>query len=536
MRTLEPKEHPNTKMRKKLESPLLFLCLALMAIGLTLSPFVMGASQFLIMGVWFFTGDPVKSKIRRFFDNKIALAIVAIYLLHIIGLIYTSDFQYAFKDLKVKLPMLILPLVLSSVRPLEKKWFDLLMLIYVLSVFVATGISFITYIKHDYEDIRDISLFISHIRFCLNIVLAIGIVGYYLITRKTRWWEKLLQVALIVWFVFLIYIFESLSGYMALFGLVLATLLFGFFHKVKSTAWRLALLSAIIALPTIAGIYVYRTVAPMLSRPHVDFTTLEKQTALGNDYWHDTICFPAENGRYVGLYFCRTEMREAWNQRSNLDYDGQTLNGENLEATLARYLTSKDLRKDAAGVAALDEQDIRNVEQGVANYDNWCHPGLYSRLSETAFEYNQYHFYHNPNGGSLSQRIEYTKASLYLIKQHPVFGVGTGDIPNAYQQAYDELNSPLEPQYRYKAHNQYLSITVGLGLVGLLVFLCSLLVPYFASKRNRTYLYTVFMVILLLSMLPEDTIETQAGVMWFVFFNSLFIFALGNQEDDLQKQ
>ena len=519
-----------------------------MAIGLTLSPFVMGASQFLIMGVWLFTGDPVKTKLQRFFDNKIALAIVAIFLLHVIGLIYTSDFQYAFKDLKVKLPMLILPLVLSSVQPLKKKLFDLLMLIYVLAVFVATCISFGYYLKNDYGDIREISHFISHIRFCLNIVLAMAIVGYYIVERRISKGKivpafglktalnQYLMWFLLFWFAYQIYIFQSLSGYLAFAGMVAATLLYLFFAKVRSKTWRIVVLAAIIALPTIAGIYLYRTVAPMLAKPQVDFAKLEKQTALGNDYWHDTVCFPAENGRYVGLYFCRPEMREAWNQRSKLDYDGQTLNGENLEATLARYLTSKDLRKDATGIAALDEQDIRNVEQGVANYVNWCHPGLYSRLSETAFEYNQYRYYHNPNGGSLSQRIEYTKASFYLIKQHPVFGVGTGDIPNAYQQAYDELESPLEPQYRYKAHNQYLSITVGLGLVGLLVFLFSLLTPYFASKRNRNYLYTVFMVILLLSMLPEDTIESQAGVMWFAFFNSLFIFALGNKEEDLQKQ
>ena len=155
-----------------------------MAIGLTLSPFVMGASQFLIMGVWLFTGDPVRTKLRRFFDNKVALAIVAIYLLHVIGLIYTSDFQYAFKDLKVKLPMLILPLVLSSVQPLKKKLFDLLMLIYVLSVFVATCISFGYYLRNDYGDIREISHFISHIRFCLNIVMAMGIVGYYIVERR----------------------------------------------------------------------------------------------------------------------------------------------------------------------------------------------------------------------------------------------------------------------------------------------------------------------------------------------------------------
>ena len=178
----------------------------------------------------------------------------------------------------------------------------------------------------------------------------------------------------------------------------------------------------------------------------------------------------------------------------------------------------------------MDEQDIRNVEQGVANYVNWSHPGVYSRLSSTLFEYNLYRRTNNPNGGSLSQRLEYTKASIYLIKKHPIFGVGTGDIPNAYMQAYDELQSPLLQQYRHKAHNQYLSITVGFGLVGLVLFLFVLLYPYLSSKRYRTYLYTIFMVILLISMLPEDTIESQAGVSWFAFFNTLLIFAFENRD------
>lgn len=519
------------KGKLKTESTLLFVTLALTAISLTLSPFLMGASQFFIMAVWLFTGDPIKTKFQRFCHNRIALAICALYVMHLVGLIYTTDFAYAFKDLRVKLPLLILPLVLSSVKPVEKKLVDLLLLIYVVSVFIATCLSFGTYLQHNYDNIRDISHHISHIRLCLNIVMALGIVGYYLFTRNEKWWQRLLQLFLILWFAFQLHIFESLSGYIALAGLIGATLLFIYFTKVKSTIWKVVGLAIIIALPTIAGIMLYRTVAPMLARPQVDFAKLDNKTALGNDYWHDTVCFPAENGRYVGLYFCRTEMREAWNQRSSLDYDGLTLNGENLEATLARYLTSKDLRKDAAGVATLDEQDLRNVEQGVANYENWSHPGLYSRLSETAFEYNQYRTYNNPNGGSLSQRIEYTKASLHLIKKHPVVGVGTGDIPNAYRQAYDELQSPLEPQYRNKAHNQYLSITVGFGIIGLLIFLVSLLFPYCSLKRNRTYLYTVFLAIALLSMLPEDTIETQAGVMWFAFFNSLCIFALCNSEE-----
>lgn len=508
----------------------------MLAASLTLSPFMMSVSQLLLLLVWLFMGDPVKVKLGRFFHDKIAILLVSLYLLHVVGLVYTSDFAYAFKDLRVKLPLLILPLVLSTVKPLPKKYFDLLLLVYVASIFVASCFSFGIWLRHDYGDVREISRFVSHIRFCLNIVLVIGIMAYYLYTRPEPWWERLLQGILILWFLFQLHILESISGYLALAGMVAGTLLYVYFTVIRKALWRVLAIVVMVGIPLVAAIWLCHMVRPMMATPKVDFETLDKKTSLGNDYWHDTVCFPAENGRYVGLYFCRPEMREAWNRRSQLDYDGQTLNGEILEATLARYLTSKDLRKDADGVAALTDDDIRCVEQGIANYENWSHPGLRSRLSATVFEYQQYRRHNNPNGGSLSQRIEYTRASLYLIGKHPVFGVGTGDIPNAYQQAYDELDSPLQPEFRHKAHNQYLSITVGFGIIGLAIFLFILLYPFCSSGRYRTYLYTIFLIILLLSMLPEDTIESQAGVTWFAFFNSLLIFALGNREENLQKR
>ena len=503
----------------------------MMATSLTLSPFLMSVSQFFLLAVWLFTGDTPSHKLQRFLHDKIAIVLVSLYLLHIIGLFYTSDFAYALKDLRVKLPLLVFPLILSSVPPMKKKHLDLILLLYVASVFVATCISYVTWLRHDYTDIREISLFISHIRFCLNIVLVMGIIGYMLCTRRGPWWEKALQFTLLLWFLYQLYIFKSLSGYLALAGILAASVLFLFFKKVKNRGWRIAGAVLFVSIPLLSGLWCYRAVVTMLREPTVDLSALDQKTALGNDYWHDTVCFPVENGQFVGLYFCRPEMREAWNRRSTLDYDGATGNGENLEATLARYLTSKGLRKDASGVDALSDQDIRNVEQGVANYVSWSRSGLYGRLAETLFEYNQYRRTNNPNGGSLSQRIEYTKASLHLIRKHPLFGVGTGDIPQAYWQAYDELQSPLEQRYRHKAHNQYLSITVGFGLFGLLLFLFVLLYPYLSSSKNRSFLYTLFLVILLLSMLPEDTIESQAGASFYAFFNSLFIFAFKKRDD-----
>lgn len=508
-----------------------FLGLAMMAASLTLSPFMMSVSQFFLLAVWLFMGDPIRDKLHRLFHNPIAWVVISVYLLHLIGLLYTSNFDYALNDLRVKLPLLVFPFLLASVQPLEQQTLDRVLLLYVMAVFIATCISFSRYLQHDYENLRDLSPFISHIRFCLNIVLVMGIIGYYLFARRGHWLEKVVQVILLGWFGWQLYLFESISGYLAFLGLVTATVVFVFFRQVKHRGWRIAGVVTLIVLPLLASLWLHHTVAKMLHVEPVVLETLDKKTAQGNLYWHDTVCFPVENGQYVGLYFCRPEMREAWNQRSELDYDGTTHHGQNLEATLARYLTSKGLRKDAEGVAALSEQDLRNVEQGVANYVNWSHPGVYARLASTLFEYSQYRRLNNPNGGSLSQRIEYTRASLHLIRQHPLFGVGTGDLGDAYQRAYDELQSPLEPQYRHKAHNQFLAIAVAFGLVGLAVFGLALLLPYLTRRRWRNYLYTVFLVIALLSMLPEDTLETQAGASWFAFFNSLFIFAFKNRDE-----
>ena len=181
------------------------------------------------------------------------------------------------------------------------------------------------------------------------------------------WWEKALCLVLIGWFVVQLFIFESISGYAAFLGIIVASLAYLYFHHVKSKGWRVAGAIIIVALPVLAAFLFYRTLAPMMLATPVDLTTLEKKTAQGNDYWHDTVHFPLEDGQFTGLYLCQKELQESWSQRSRFDYKGLTTNGENLEATLVRYMTSKGLRKDAEGMAALNDQDIRNVEQGIAN-------------------------------------------------------------------------------------------------------------------------------------------------------------------------
>ena len=516
------------------------LGLMMMAVGLTLSPFLMGMANFWLVLVWLVEAliparhsglDPqspkgrgFKSKFSRFWHNKAAVLLVAFYLMHVVGLLWTTDFQYALKDLRVKLPIMVLPFVLSGMEPLDRKRFDFVVLVYVLSTFVATVFSSVSYWRHDYEDIREISHFISHIRFCLNIVFCIAIICWYLVKSKVTI-NRFLLFFLLLWFIYQIYIFESLSGYVILAAVAVVTLVCALLRWRKGKVWAVAI-GVLAVVAVLSGVVVMQhAIKPLLNVEPVDFSTLERKTAQGNTYWHDTVYNPVEDGKFVGLYYCKKEMQEAWSERSTMPFEGTTTNGENLEATLARYLTSKDLRKDAEGVKALTDEDIRNIEQGVANYNNWKHPGLRARLSSTLFEYNLYRRFNNPNGGSLSQRIEFTRASFHLIGQHPWFGVGTGDVPQAFSRAYDELQSPLNEEHRFRAHNQYLAIAVAFGLVGLAFFLFVLLYPWFASRKRRTYLYTGFIVIMTLSMLAEDTLETQAGASLFAFFEALLLFA-----------
>lgn len=518
--------------------------LALLMVGLTLSPFLMSIAQFWLLAVWLMDGVRLRQPIGRvfhdiwlnirtklgiFWHNKVAVVVVSLYVLHIVGLLWTSDFAYALKDLRVKLPLFILPLVMSTMPVLERKQAKTLFAVYVVAVFVATLISFHKYLTTTYTDIRQISSFISHIRFSLNIVLCICVL-LYCVVRERVLWVRIVSLALICWFLAQIYIMQVLSAYVILFVVFVFSAFYALFKSGLSKTVKISLSVVALLLVVVASTLLVRTFLTLFRVEKVDIASLPKTTALGNYYYHDTIYTGVEDGRYIGLYYCEDELREAWNKRSNVPFDDTIASGAVVKHLLMRYMTSKNLTKDAAGMAQMSDDDVQNVLNGVANYNNFVSKGLRSRISVTAFELNVYRWSGNPNGGSVSQRFEYNKASLYLIRQHPLFGVGTGDIPNAYQQAYRDLDSQLDEQHRYKAHNQYMSITVGFGIIGLLLFLFSLFYPVFKSKNKCNYMYLSFLLIILLSMLPEDTIETQAGATFFAFFNAFFLFALPDED------
>jgi len=251
---------------------------------------------------------------------------------------------------------------------------------------------------------------------------------------------------------------------------------------------------------------------------------LLKTTRNGRSYTHDTTFKLAENGYLTSINICDEELKTEWNKVSSLDYNGKDKKGNDLRYTLWRYLASKGYFKDSVGVSLLNKQDITRIEDGQTNYLYNINGGLNSKWRELVWGYELYKRGANSSGQSVMMRLEFWKTGWNIVRLHPWFGVGTGDIQDAYDQMYTILNSNLDAVWRLRCHNQYLAITVAFGFFGLIIFLVYLFYPVFVLKKHLHDLYWPFFAIFILSFITEDTLETQAGVTSFIFFQSLFLW------------
>jgi hypothetical protein len=252
---------------------------------------------------------------------------------------------------------------------------------------------------------------------------------------------------------------------------------------------------------------------------------IETHTVNGNAYVHDFSKKFIENGHYTWIYLCETELREEWNRVSEFDYDGRDPHGNRIRHTLIRYMTSMGLKKDSAGLARLSMEDIRMIEQGRTNYLQGRKFSLYNKLYEVIWQVDVYRKNGNPSGHSVTQRILYLTAGWDIFRQNLWTGVGTGDVAEAYESYYEEVDSTLSLRWRLRAHNQLLTFLLTYGIFGFILIMAGFLYPVYLERKWKDYFMIMFLLVGFFSMLNEDTLETHTGVSFFAFFYALFLFA-----------
>ena len=498
---------------------IVLLCVLVMA--LPTSNFVMNMA-WVFLGVNWLVEGGFKSKFSNFHTNYLLQAFFVLMAVHLLWLIPSSNMAYGLNDIRQKLPLLVVPLVVLTSKPLQPKEQHWIFLCYLTSLTVVSVIGLVRYYTIPNLPYRDVIPYISHIRFSLNLCLASILLLYAIWRHRSsphHYVFSFVAVFFLLLFVFLL--FPVLRSYTALvtFILLFGVLFIVFWNRFNTRIRWAAILLVLLAVGGSALTYCsvsrhyYRPCA-LLQQPRHAFT------ANGNPYTFSEDGL-MENGNFIAYYVCEPELRSAWTIVSRVPIDSVTDNGYAIYYTLIRYLNALGCAKDSAAVVALSPDDVQAIEHGVANpyyeHSSFIRRSIYAFL----FERDNARLFGNIRNFSFGERSELWRCGWQVFLQHPLFGTGTGDGVDDLHHYLNNSQSQLRGTNKH-IHNQYLTFLVSFGLLGMALILFFFLRAWLFCHPSRSLLLTAIITISLVSFISEDTLETLAGVLFIVTFLSLF--------------
>ncbi len=119
-------------------------------------------------------------------------------------------------------------------------------------------------------------------------------------------------------------------------------------------------------------------------------------------------------------------------------------------------------------------------------------------------------------------RVKRWEMAWELIKTSPVYGHGSGSEVALLKELYFDnklYNSYLND---LNAHNQYLSMAIKTGFVGLGIFLLMLGYAFRVALRNKDVVFCGFLVIITAVFFSENVLDANKGIFFFACFFSAF--------------
>lgn len=494
----------------------------LLGFGMMLGTVPTSIPQFILLGNWLLEGR-FREKWMMLKSNPVFWVLGVLFLWHVLGLAYSSNLKAGLDDVRIKIPLLLLPILFFSSPAITRRELKWILLAFIIGCLInVSWCLFYYYTKLGNQPIRQASRFMSHIR--LSLFLNVAFIAIYWCFREWRTqrfrWGLLIIAGL---FLFAITKLALMTALVLMIMMAGGVSVYGVLKWRGKRKWLVVSFLSICLLGVVMYIYsAYKDYYYVSDHPN---NQILKTTPSGRAYEPPGHFPQLENGFYVYRNIEIYEVQREWNRRFPADSFSFVPKTHNpaIGQTLIRYLASKGLTKDSASVASLKYKDYKLIKAGISNYLYPKWNPLKKRLYELFFEIQELQYARDVSGHSLSMRFYFWKAALLIIGHNPVFGVGTGDSQKKFNKAYRKLKAPLTEEWYLRSHNQFLAITVALGMVGLFIFLTTLIFPFYYLRGSLTYLYFCFMGIAVFSFLFEDTLETQTGLTFFAYFNTLLL-------------
>jgi len=146
-------------------------------------------------------------------------------------------------------------------------------------------------------------------------------------------------------------------------------------------------------------------------------------------------------------------------------------------------------------------------------------PTFRQRIGYVQYTYEMYKGGNRTGDYSDLGRVISYKIAIRLIKEHPIAGVGAGDILDEMKKGYDKWYPDIKDEQRLYPHNEFLTSGLGSGILSMLIFAILALYPLFRIKKGRKGFFTFAAAfVLLIPLMVEPFLEIQFGVFVYLFF------------------
>lgn len=512
---------------KKIHSTIYYYLLLFTSLFFIWGNFLASLSCYFIIAHWIFEGN-YKHKIKYIFKSKSPLLFIGIFTVFFLWAVFQLPNKKALDDIWVNFPLLIFAISIGTRPRLLHSQFFYLVFFFVISITINTAFEFTYYSLHknEYTDVRQMSIFMSYIRLTLYTIIGIIISIYYLYYNKTiqlKMYQRAIFYFAVVWLLFIVFYLGSLTGYIVMLTL---SVVFAISQSLKQREIRSKIIALLIVFFTISvAVYIVSNEMKYFTHPDAVEFNESDTTLLGNKYTKFNGKGIIENGHWVGAYVCEEELYENWRKFSSIPLWGRDQKNQPLKYTLMRYMTSRNLRKDASGLKQLSENEIRLIESGCTNYRFGSDYNVLHRVYEVIWEFHMYIQFKNPAGHSVTQRIEFFKCGLEVFKQNFVWGTGPAYVQEKMHQQYEKQPIKMPKHLWYKPHNQFLLFGVMYGIIGFSIIMFAFLSFIIIIYRHASMLYVCWIVIIFLSFLNEDMLDSLNGLLFFAFFGCLFLCA-----------
>ena len=127
------------------------------------------------------------------------------------------------------------------------------------------------------------------------------------------------------------------------------------------------------------------------------------------------------------------------------------------------------------------------------------------------------------SSGSTSLRIDVYNCAFESIRQSPFFGYGIGDTKEILMNCYAGLPEVFNGKY-FNTHNQFLSAWLISGIAGVLSLLAMVIYNFKIAIKHKDFVHIAGLVLFFTTLLTENILERQNGVILFSFFINFFAF------------